>query len=72
MPKLVPVTHRELAQKLKLAGFRKIRTTRHPVWFHAKINLTIPVPSHPDDVPKGTLRTLIREIGITVEEFNRL
>jgi predicted RNA binding protein YcfA (HicA-like mRNA interferase family) len=68
----VPVTHRELAQKLKRAGFRKIRTTRHPVWFHVKKNLTIPVPSHPGDVPKGTLRTLIREIGITVEEFNRL
>ena len=72
MPKLIPISHRELARKLKRAGFQKIRTSRHPVWYHAEKNLTIPVPSHPGDVPKGTLRTIIREIGITVDEFNKL
>jgi len=30
------------------------------------------VPQHPGDVPKGTLRAIIREMGITVEEFNNL
>ena len=72
MPKLVPISHRELARKLKRAGFIVIRTSRHPVYFHAEKDLTIPIPSHPGDVPKGTLRTIVREMGMSVEEFNSL
>ena len=72
MPRLVPISHRELAQKLRRAGFEVIRTRRHPVYYSAERDLTIPIPSHPGDVPKGTLRTIIREMELTVEEFNDL
>lgn len=72
MPKLVPISHRELVRKLKRAGYVEIRTSRHPVYYLAAKNLTMPVPQHPGDVPKGTLRTIIREMGISVEEFNGL
>ena len=72
MPKLVPVSHRELARKLRRAGFVEVRTKRHPVYFHAEKDLTIPIPMHPGDVPKGTLRSIIREMQISVEEFNAL
>jgi predicted RNA binding protein YcfA (HicA-like mRNA interferase family) len=72
MPKLVPISHRELARKLKQAGFELIRTRRHPIYYSAEKDMTIPIPNHPGDVPKGTLRTIIREMGISVEEFNAL
>ncbi|MBI1177491.1 addiction module toxin, HicA family [bacterium] len=72
MPKLVPISHRELARKLKRAGFEMIRTKRHPVYYSAKRNMTVPIPNHPGDVPKGTLRTIIRELGMSVDEFNAL
>lgn len=72
MPKLVPISHRELARKLRRAGYLEIRTSRHPVYWLAAKNITIPVPSHPGDVPKGTLRTIVREMGIGVEAFNAL
>jgi predicted RNA binding protein YcfA (HicA-like mRNA interferase family) len=72
MPKLVPITHRELARKLRRAGFVEIRTSRHPVYYSSAKDLTIPIPSHPGDVPKGTLRSIIREMQISVEEFNSL
>ena len=72
MPKLVPVSHRELARKLRRAGFVEIRTRRHPVYYLAAKDLTIPIPSHPGDVPKGTLRTIIREMQMSVEEFHSL
>ena len=72
MSKLVPISHRELARRLRRAGYQEIRTTRHPVYYLAEKNITIPVPQHPGDVPKGTLRTIIREMGLTVEEFNDL
>ena len=72
MPKLVPISHRELARKLKRAGYVEIRTRRHPVYYLAEGNLTIPVPQHPGDVPKGTLRAIVREMGISIEEFNNI
>ena len=72
MPRLVPITHRELARKLRRAGYTLIRTSRHPVYYLAAKNITIPVPSHPGDVPKGTLRAIVRETGFSVEDFNAL
>lgn len=72
MPKLVPVSHRELARELRRAGYVEIRTSRHPVYFLAARDLTIPIPRHPGDVPKGTLRAIIPEMGIFVEAFQDL
>lgn len=72
MPKLVPISHRELARKLRRAGYVEIRTSRHPVYYLAEKDVTIPVPSHPGDVPKGTLRAIVREMSLSVAEFNKL
>ena len=72
MPKLAPISHRDLARKLRRAGFVEIRTRRHPVYYSARQDLTIPIPMHPGDVPKGTLRSIIREMRLTVEDFNAL
>jgi predicted RNA binding protein YcfA (HicA-like mRNA interferase family) len=72
MPKLVRVSYRELAAKLRRAGYVEIRTSRHPVYYLEAKNITVPVPRHPGDVPIGTLRAIVREMGITVEEFNLL
>jgi len=72
MPKLKPISHRELARKLRRAGFVEIRTRRHPVYYSSARDLTVPIPMHPGDVPKGTLRTIIREMRMDVDEFNAL
>jgi predicted RNA binding protein YcfA (HicA-like mRNA interferase family) len=72
MPKLIPISHRELARKLRRAGYVEIRTSRHPVYYLAAKNLTIPVPRHVGDVPRGTLRAIIREMGMTIDEFDAL
>ena len=72
MPKLNRVSYRELAAKLRRAGFVGIRTSRHPVYYLEGKNITVPVPRHLGDVPMGTLRAIIREIVMTVEEFNDL
>ena len=72
MPKLVRVSYRQLASKLKRAGYREIRTSRHPVYYFAEKDITIPVPRHPGDIPIGTLRAIVREMELSVEEFNSL
>jgi predicted RNA binding protein YcfA (HicA-like mRNA interferase family) len=72
MPRLVRISYRELASKLKRAGYREIRTSRHPVYYLAEKDITVPVPRHPGDVPIGTLRAIVREMDMSVEEFNDL
>ncbi|MBN2189201.1 MAG: type II toxin-antitoxin system HicA family toxin [Chitinispirillaceae bacterium] len=72
MPKLVRVSYRELAKKLRRAGYVEIRTSRHPVYSLASRNITVPVPRHPGDVPIGTLRAIVREMGVSIEDFNDL
>ena len=72
MPRLNRVSYRELAAKLRRAGYEEIRTRRHPVYYQEANNITVPVPKHPGDVPIGTLRAIVREMGMTVEEFNAL
>ncbi|MBI5474366.1 MAG: type II toxin-antitoxin system HicA family toxin [Ignavibacteriae bacterium] len=72
MPKLVRISYRELACKLRRGGYREVRTRRHPVYYLEEKNISIPVPRHPGDVPIGTLRAIVRERGITVDEFNGL
>ena len=42
------------------------------VYYSTERDLTVPIPMHPGDVLKGTLRTIIREVEITVEEFNAI
>ena len=72
MPRLVRISYRELAAKLRRAGYIEIRTKRHPVYYLAKKDITIPVPRHSGQVPIGTLRAIVREMGLSVEEFNGL
>ena len=72
MPRLTRISYRELGAKLRRAGYVEIRTSRHPVYYLEEQNVTFPVPRHPGDVPIGTLRAIVREMGLTVEEFNDL
>jgi predicted RNA binding protein YcfA (HicA-like mRNA interferase family) len=72
MPKLARVSYRELASKLRRAGYVEIRTSRHPVYYLKELNITVPIPHHPGDVPIGTLRAIVREMGIDVDKFNSL
>jgi len=67
MPKLPPMKAREVEAILRRAGFVLDRPSGHRVW--CKGERCVPVPSHPGDVPTGTLRNIITLAGMTVEEF---
>mgnify|MGYP001608909376 CR=1 FL=1 len=69
MSKLPSLSYREVAAKLKHAGFVYIRTGKHDVYVNKERNITIPLPRHSGDMPKGTLRAIIREAGFTVDDF---
>jgi predicted RNA binding protein YcfA (HicA-like mRNA interferase family) len=70
LPKLPPMPAREveaILQRAQRAGFVLTRQTGHRHW--RKGARTVPVPTHPGDIPTGTLRNIIALSGMTVEEF---
>ena len=73
MSKLKPIGYDEFARKLKRAGYIQIRKSKHVIYFHPNKNITIPIPhKHPHDMSKGLISRLIKLMGWTNEELNRL
>lgn len=71
MAKLPVLSAREVIQKLKKAGFVFDRHAKgsHEIYYNPVSHRRTVVPNHPGDVPKGTLKAIIKEAGLTVEEF---
>lgn len=70
LPVLKP---KEVVAALGRAGFEvKRRTGSHVIMYKSGFRRPISVPQHPRDLPKGTIRAIIREAGLTVEEFMKL
>jgi predicted RNA binding protein YcfA (HicA-like mRNA interferase family) len=57
------MTKKQLLKILKEAGFDKIREGKHEVW--GKGGLSIPIPRHKGDIPKGTATSILKRAGIT-------
>ena len=73
MPKIRPIGYDEFSRKLLRAGYIPIRKTKHIIYFHPAKQITVPLPyKHGRDIPKGLLAKLIKEMGLSAEDFNRL
>lgn len=74
MPHLSPLTYREVIQRLRIAGFVFDRQAKgsHEIWYNPQTHRRTTVPNHPGTLPIGTLRAIIRQSGLTVEEFQNL
>lgn len=72
MTKLRELTYSQVTRRLKFFGFRFYRQGKgsHHLWVRDSDALVIPVPNHRGKtIRKGTIRAIIREIKITVQEF---
>lgn len=74
MPKLSPLKPQQIISKLREFGFSgPIPGGRHVRMVHPKTGQIIPIPMHKGkDVSVGLIRAIIREVGITPEEWNEL
>lgn len=71
MPKLPAVTAREIVRVLEKAGFSFVRQKgSHRIY--VKENAAVTVPYHPGDLRKHTLSAIIKQAGLTIEEFLNL
>ena len=68
MPKLPPLKPREIEKILQKAGFVFIRQ-RGSHRIYVKEHLGVTVPFHNKDLRKGTLQSIIKQSGLTADEF---
>jgi predicted RNA binding protein YcfA (HicA-like mRNA interferase family) len=69
MPKIPGINHLEAVRALQKAGFRIIRQGKHIVMSNGTRIVTI--PRH-NPVNAITMGGIVRDAGLTVEEFKRL
>jgi predicted RNA binding protein YcfA (HicA-like mRNA interferase family) len=65
--------YREVAKRLKGFGFSFDRHAAgsHEIWFNESTGLYTTIPNHSGDIPEGTLRAILKQAGISSEEFLR-
>ncbi|MGD8794154.1 MAG: type II toxin-antitoxin system HicA family toxin [Anaerolineae bacterium] len=68
MPKLPTLKAREVVSALKRAGFYEARQRGGHLQLK-RGNLLVTVPMHSGDLNPGTLRSIIRQARMTVDEF---
>ena len=72
MPRLPVISGREAVQAFERAGWRvSRRESSHIILVKAGIPIALSVPDH-REVKRGTLRRLIRNAGLSMEEFASL
>jgi predicted RNA binding protein YcfA (HicA-like mRNA interferase family) len=72
MSKLPVVSGRELVRALQKLGFQFDRQKgSHMILFRESPPTTLSVPDH-RELDRGTLRAILRQAGVTPDEFQRL
>jgi len=71
MGRLAGFRYREIVQRLKALGFQFDRqaTGSHEIWFNPSTRRYTTIPNHPGDMPEGTLRAILKQAGVTPEQF---
>jgi len=71
MGRLAGFKYREVARRLRTLGYMFDRhgPGSHEVWRHADSGRKVTLPHHARDMAEGTLRAILREAGITTDDF---
>ena len=70
MGRLAGFSYREVTRKLRKLGFEFYRTVQgdHEIWINSTTNLRTTIPHH-REVREGTLRNILKQGGVEVEDF---
>ncbi len=71
MGRLAGFRYREIVRRLKKSGYKFDRQAAgsHEIWFKAATNRYTTIPNHPGDMPEGTMRAILRQAGVSIDEF---
>ncbi len=73
MGRLSGFRYREIAKQLKAFGFTFDRQAAgsHEIWYNEQSDKYTTIPNHPGDMPEGTLRAILKQAGISPDDFLR-
>jgi len=73
MGRLSGFKYRRIVKRLKAFGFVFDRqaSRSHEIWYNEQTNRYTTIPNHPGDMPEGTLRAILKQAGIELEDFLR-
>lgn len=69
---LRPLRAREIVRKLVRAGFALSRQTGSHARYLRSDGRGVTVPMHPGDVPTAVLRSILRQAGLSEDEWDAL
>jgi len=75
MAKLRELSYQEVVRRLRKLGFRSYRQGKgsHEVWGRDSDGRVTPVPHYRGkNIRRGTVGAIIREVGVSVNEFMKL
>jgi len=71
MGRLAGFSYRQIIKKLKSFGFEFYRYAAgsHEIWYNPETDRFTTVSRHTGDMPEGTLRAILNQAGISVNDF---
>ena len=71
MGRLAGFRYREIIKILKKFGFEFYRQAAgsHEIWFNPETKRFTTIPNHTGDMPEGTLRAILKQADIDIEDF---
>lgn len=71
MGRLSGFTYRKIIKKLKRLGFvfHRQAAGSHEIWYNPNTKLYTTIPNHPGDLPEGTLRAILKQANVSIDEF---
>jgi predicted RNA binding protein YcfA (HicA-like mRNA interferase family) len=71
MGRLSGFNYRDIIAKLKRNGFTFYRQAAgsHEIWHNAKSNRYTTIPNHSGDMPEGTLGAILKQAGVSIDDF---
>jgi len=69
--RLAGFRYRRIVKRLKKLGFVFDRQAAgsHEIWYNELTGLYTTIPNHPGDMPEGTLRAILKQAGISPDDF---
>ena len=71
MGRLAGFSYREIVRKLRRAGFTFDRQAKgsHEIWWNPETRKRTTIPNHPGPLPEGTVRAIIKQADLSVDQF---
>jgi len=71
MGRLAGFGYRDVITRLRQLGFEFDRHAAgsHEIWWNPQSRRRTTVPHHPGNLPEGTLRAILKQAGVSPDEF---